>query len=95
VTCNARNARGWMEKPCVFEIAPKEETIAILVVGGHNANSSFFPPTEIVHLVGNMLCKRPPNHPHKQAREFSLPKVCRKLPKVCRKKSILHLECKF
>lgn len=36
VTCNARNDRGWMAKPCVFETVPSEETLAVLVIGGHN-----------------------------------------------------------
>ena len=36
VTCNARNDRGWMKRPCVFETVPSEETLAVLVVGGHN-----------------------------------------------------------
>ena len=38
VTCNARNDRGWMTKPCVFETVPSEETLAVLVIGGHNVS---------------------------------------------------------
>lgn len=40
VTCNARNDRGWMMKPCVFETVPSEETLAVLVIGGHNVRGS-------------------------------------------------------
>ena len=45
-------------------------------------DSSFFPPTEIIHLKPNITCLRPPNHPSGQISEAfggvvgSRPLVC-------------------